>query len=378
MDEKPTKPPIIAPASQGLSSTGESLLEPSPKKSPLIFILSALLVLAIGTAAYFSLQSRQSPPVAQPHPTASAIASASADPTADWQTYTDKTHNFTLQYQPDDNLKQVLCPSKGLRSERFVIYTLSEDTPTTDPAYQCDTQGEDHTITITTTEYAGNCQTTESWRGVESSILVGDTKAMMCKSTFVGESLYPGPGERTKATIPSGDQYIHIEIKGSEYIDTFTQILSTFQFTDLATTISTWEEYSNTSPNYTISYPQDWSVEFNNDGGHRLTLTKGEYKIIANWPDAFGPGICIFDDQNRDGAPMMASFCEGEFTTIGQSTIMRRLVEPVIRDTTASWTVYSNDDGNWVTMIPISYQAPKNYDYAVIQEMDAIIETLTN
>ena len=75
---------------------------------------------------------------------------------------------------------------------------------------------------------------------------------------------------------------------------------------------------------------------------------------------------------------MMASFCEGEFTTIGQSTIMRRLVEPVIRDTTASWTVYSNDDGNWVTMIPISYQAPKNYDYAVIQEMDAIIETLTN
>ena len=93
--------PIIAPAVP--PTPPEPIVVPieptMPKKSPLVFILSAFLVLALGATIYFFLQARPRSEAETP-PLASSVGTptASADPTTNWQTYTDPNNNISFRH----------------------------------------------------------------------------------------------------------------------------------------------------------------------------------------------------------------------------------------------------------------------------------------
>ena len=158
-----------------------------------------------------------------------------------------------------------------------------------------------------------------------------------------------------------------------------------------------WKKYTNPVLNYSISYPADWNIDISkaeikpeisgieyNDA--ELIIFQGDYKLKIQWPAAYGPGICLFDDQSREGAPEIAGFCEGEYVEFknkNQGT-HRRLVKPrsdvpeaeIFYDQ-AKWTIYTHtlDKGGegFVTVPPISYTAPLEYRKDLIKIMDQIL-----
>ena len=153
-----------------------------------------------------------------------------------------------------------------------------------------------------------------------------------------------------------------------------------------------WKTYNNSRFNYSIKYPPEWNIDssqaenYNQETGQsaELTIYKGKYKLRILWPAAYGPGICLFDDQSRDGAPEMASYCEGEyveFTNQSQS-VHRRLVNPksnvaetgIVYDE-AEWEVYTQESNNkyFVTVPPIRFTAPLQYQQSSIKIMDQIL-----
>lgn len=154
---------------------------------------------------------------------------------------------------------------------------------------------------------------------------------------------------------------------------------------ELATTndpTADWKTYTGKVRNYTIKYPSDWIVDFstaelpiNDTNSQELIISKGEYKISILWPSAYGPSICLFDDQSKEGAPIVAGNCLGKFVDIGLG--MRRLSKPDENMSINRWTVYNKEksSGYYVTVPPISYLAPSNYDENVIKIMDVIMST---
>ncbi len=150
---------------------------------------------------------------------------------------------------------------------------------------------------------------------------------------------------------------------------------------------TSWNIYSNAMRRYTIRYPRDWSIDatraetpIEDVEGATLVLQKGSYKLTIYWPAAFGPGICIFDDQSRVGVPEMANFCEGQFTKIqsdDHQNTFRRLVAPEISSDYAQWEVYTKMDDAYVTVPLIRYQARIDYDANMIDTMDRMLASFT-
>jgi|GEM_PF-889017 len=141
---------------------------------------------------------------------------------------------------------------------------------------------------------------------------------------------------------------------------------------------TSWETYLSETKNYLIKYPPTWNIDTSKaelDLDARLTIFKNEYKITILWPSAFGPGICVFDDQDRTNAPDMASYCEGkykQFLSNNDQETHRRLVSP---NKYLEWPVYTLYNEHFTTAPPIKYQAPVNYDPEQIEIMDQIIST---
>ena len=145
-----------------------------------------------------------------------------------------------------------------------------------------------------------------------------------------------------------------------------------------------WKKYTNIIEKYSIEYPSDWTldtskaeIENNDPIGAELSIFKGNYKITIMWPSAYGPGICIFDDQYRSNAPEMANYCEGSFKDIIQNS-KRRLVKPEVFDNHTQWEVYTKNNNYFVTVPPTRYSAPVQYDENIIGTMDQILSTFSN
>lgn len=154
-----------------------------------------------------------------------------------------------------------------------------------------------------------------------------------------------------------------------------------------------WETY--TSPNkYSVSYPEGWTVTASDEtewkqeaGVPKFTLINGSYSITFSFPTGFGPGSCIFSDQpdfaNRspDNLDMGESLCAGAFVEVkGDMYIFRRLSKPTPPPQEGgpnTWSIYTKErTGKFMTIPPISYDVPADYDPEMIQEMDRILSTL--
>lgn len=166
---------------------------------------------------------------------------------------------------------------------------------------------------------------------------------------------------------------------------------STLPISSPTNLMSDWLTY--TSPfKTTIKYPSDWKLEpkyIKDDTSvteklFSFTLSRGLYSITISYPDGFGPGICIFQDQPayiQDLEPNpVSSKCEGEFVEIkGNSLTFRHLAmppRPLEDGKAAEWGVYTKDkSGNFVTIPPIAYKVPAKYDTKIVEVMDQILAT---
>lgn len=148
-----------------------------------------------------------------------------------------------------------------------------------------------------------------------------------------------------------------------------------------------WKTYTNPVRHYAIQYPTAWKLDsskaetkLENDFGATLTLTKGSYAITIQWPSAYGPGICLFDDQPRVEDPGMITYCKGayiEFSSVDNSTTYRHLVTPESQKDHVQWEVYTKNKDAFVTVPPTRFIAPLTYDQTSIEEMNQILATLT-
>ena len=146
-----------------------------------------------------------------------------------------------------------------------------------------------------------------------------------------------------------------------------------------------WKTYNNKVLKYTINYPSDWLIDtseaelpISTENSQKLVIYKGQYKLTILWPSAYGPGICLFDDQSRTGAPEMASYCEGkyvEFTSNNNKETHRRLVKPESFSDHQQWEVYTKEKTYFVTVPPIRFTAPLDYITDQIDLMDQILSS---
>lgn len=142
-----------------------------------------------------------------------------------------------------------------------------------------------------------------------------------------------------------------------------------------------WKTYTNTVRGYSIQYPGDWTINTSkaetkpdNVNGAELDFTKDGYKLTIIWPSAYGPSICIFDDQPKGDIPEMASLCQGNFKEFSAGT-KRRLIKPEVLSDHVQWEIYSKEKTFFVTVPPTRYTAPLKYDDGTVLIMDNILST---
>lgn len=239
--------PVVPPSPQELSSTedvaesqvgaanlpaqaglgGESLLGPSPKKSPLVPILLTLLILATATAIYFYLQSRPTLEsiTTQPQPTAStiAVASASADPTANWKTYTNKEYGFSFKYP----IAYSIYDSISGYGDRLLIQNYKDESGR--KPIPSDTQ-------IVVSFAANNNKTLEYYHESSNTQLgIDDPGEIISLGNLSAVKGFSGQKYETVPTVwvIRGDDIFTIQLSHPNSTDkqVFDQILQTFQFT---------------------------------------------------------------------------------------------------------------------------------------------------
>lgn len=149
-----------------------------------------------------------------------------------------------------------------------------------------------------------------------------------------------------------------------------------------------WVSYTSTKlqstsfPSYTISYPETWTRDVENDGvTDSIVLVKGEYSIKIFQAPAEG-GQCVFDDPLPTGSPFVQDFRGKQFVEIvTDSGNMRRIPKPS-QNTFTNYTfcmrtpTSNGSYGMPTTFGFITYSVPDQEDKSILSEMDQIIKTL--
>ncbi len=149
-----------------------------------------------------------------------------------------------------------------------------------------------------------------------------------------------------------------------------------------------WVNYTSTKlqstsfPSYTISYPETWTKDVENDGvTDSIVLVKGEYSIKIFQAPSEG-GLCVFEDPLPTGNPFVQDFRGKKFVDIVTDTgILRRIARPSQNSFTNYTFCMKTPASNGSFGMPttygfITYSVPDNEDKNVLLEMDQIIKTL--
>lgn len=138
--------------------------------------------------------------------------------------------------------------------------------------------------------------------------------------------------------------------------------------------------YTSARHQVSFEYPPSWSVEEVDGAVPLIKISRENYLINIDFPDGFGPGVCIFSDH-----PDFTKEIEGPVEKCGKDFVviptiqgeLRRRLYDVINDTTFGWQILSKNtqSGYFVTVPLISYQTPRYYDEKILKEMDLIIAT---
>jgi hypothetical protein len=228
----------VSKAQVGTAKLGgvSPLVVPTHKKFSLfLFLLIPILTTIAVISLYVLLQARtmyqQTLPIASPAPSSTPLASA--DPTADWQTYTNNKYNFSFKYPKNFDY---LTEDEDFANGDYKGVVIVQNFPRTKtPNYSDNATFQ---MLIYVKKDIGDI------RNQESLTLYGDHGA-----------------------------YINIVRNGYVYQIDFTlnktdntnlpeQILSTFKFTDKSAESATdsWQTYTNMPHNFSIRYPESYQL----------------------------------------------------------------------------------------------------------------------
>ena len=349
---------------------------PAPSRSLSPWLLLPIFLIFLGISGYLFWQNRtlQSQLTASPSPTASAIAMAPTDPTADWQTYINNEHKVSFKYPSSWDLKIENAGDNDNGQTSNTVLFLTHEKAKISMTFNLvgigglgmDLEGEPFELDgIKLYKYHRTYSNGNQGIGITDQL----------KNTL-GVFKVNGITYSFALSYPSNEN-------GSAYEIIFDQILSTFKFIDdQENQAANWETYTNQLRKYSIKYPPNWNIDISEASlplddikGAKLVISQGQYKITILWPSAFGPNMCLFDDESRDGAPEFASYCEGKFVSLAKDT-HRRLEKPSTLSDHVEWSVYTKNSENYfVTVPPITLSAPINYDLKTVKIMDQILES---
>lgn len=373
----PTKPIDSLP-----SSPIQSPLNPK-SNTPLIVILVILLITSLGAGSYYFLQYQELLNTPQLLPTPIPSTSSNKPPlktdlTSNWETYVDKGISF--KYSP--SWKVTTLSGDVLENGETIntSITLKKDNATISMLLNIsgiggkgqDLNGEAYTFD------GAEIYKYKDFSESDKSVAIGLTNRL---EASLGVFEHKGKTYSFRLTYPRS-----LDKQTSEALEKeFDQILSTFKFTksqpDLTT--NTWKTYTNTKYSYTLRYPEGWVVDDSkaDDASFApIEISKDKHLLTITYLEGFGPGLCLFDDQSRTGAPEFASFCEGAFVKLNNG-MRRRLEKPVIQNNAESrWTIYTKEGNGdyFVTVPPITYTTPIDYEPELIKVMDTILESYSS
>lgn len=153
-----------------------------------------------------------------------------------------------------------------------------------------------------------------------------------------------------------------------------------------------WKTFTTIDGKFSIKYPSDWTltdqsreVDLYRDGNiqlaHEISISKDSHVFRSRNPLAWGPAVCLFEDDPPFEGPSVRfrDYVEIETT----NSIFRR---PVTRESTTPganlpWVICSKapeSTGNYSTVVGFGttwYETPVNYDPILLQELDQILSS---
>ncbi len=154
----------------------------------------------------------------------------------------------------------------------------------------------------------------------------------------------------------------------------------------------TWKTYSKPKSRfddtiYSFKYPSTWvlddskAIPTDEYVGSLVSLTKKDYEFGIYIPSAYGGTICEFKD--NPNLPTVGGMSPMKFPgdyveIISPSDTFRRSVTPhfVEEKNTNTWFICKKEkNSNSFVRALVGYQAPINFDYKIILEMDEILKT---
>lgn len=206
--------------------------------------------------------------------------------------------------------------------------------------------------------------------------------------------------DRSKYILIIGTIFIFSLLAINSFSSRIRQIkkVSPIGYTSISKNIPSWKTYRNNFPKYSISYPDNWILQGTNtwrespDTWHvsDLVITNyyynDSYQINFDWPSAYSPSYCRYEDDPDFMKEDDGHNCAGEFKQFsgGQGLTFRRLIRPSEHPTkpnTAEWSVLIKEKeskGFASQPVVIGIIAPINYDPAMIEVMDNIIATFVD
>lgn len=219
-------------------------VEPEPAKKSytwLIVIIIIFLLAGSSILAYKYYQLKQQLTQTQPSLSSTATPMPSADPTADWKTYTNVLYKFSHKYPLQAEIKEILTQADNNRKVLFAI-----DTREVGATQKLNTEFYDgysftvivveksatETINNVSNEYISNCIEIGNLTKSPESIIINGIKGITHSCRGLGEFTYillPAP--------KTNSYYFTIRIfhegpNKTDYQKTADQILSTFKFID--------------------------------------------------------------------------------------------------------------------------------------------------
>lgn len=344
--------------------------QPNSQKPYLLLLLITVILILGGVTSYFGYQNwqlRQQVSQIETPPTPLTTPSLTLDPTINWITYTNTKYGFQFKHPSDLTIR----PFAG-----------SQEEPSLATMFKIDPEiGETISLVSVTSKKA------PPTAGLVKGVSVNGLDAYY--------AYHPNgvPNDKTPfivVEIHTNDRNVQFIFRNMHILsNTSNQILSTFKFTNLnqTVTINDWKSYTNEILKYSIKYPNDWIIDtskaelpISTENSQELNISKGSYKLTILWPSAYGPNICLFDDQSKSGAPEMASYCEGEYIQYSSNEgkeLHRRLAKPESFGDYQQWEVYTKEKSYFVTVPVIRFTAPLNFIADQVETMDQILSTYT-
>lgn len=195
-------------------------------KFPIIPVLLAILVILLGLSGYLYYQNIQLKSMLASYqaPVVSPTPSATADPTANWKTYTNNLYTFQIKYPQKFNLTEDKTKEDFYDKLASLVY-------------------QDANISIRAIHDIDIYKNSKPQDVATREVIDSGLKYNIINTTISG---YPAaitvletiPKIRTTATIANPNKNIFIEISSDVDTTTFNQILSTFKFTEAVSTSS--------------------------------------------------------------------------------------------------------------------------------------------